>query len=728
MPAGHLSLGVNLRRSIRNVCSPHPFAKCERAENSSDERLLPFSYHRLEACEDHTPTRSAETETTQKENTQMKPLTRRGLLRAGLASGATLAAAAVHAAPAGLYKAGTYAAKAPGIAGDVLVTMTFDADRITDVVIDASSETPAIGQAAAQALKQSIIATQSAGVDAVSGATVTSRAITRAAQKCIDQAKGIIPVEVITEARPAPEDDADWLGKPPVIDEKNIVKTVDCEILVVGCGTSGMFAMASAAEKGAKVIGIDRYAVGTGVREGFAALNSRYQQKYGTKIDKFDFITIATQAAGGHVDQRLHATFADRSGEVMNWYGDRLAERGVELWHETVDSPAEARYPAIPTCHTPRWPQARWEKSDKDQKRLNGNVVLHEYAVAHGAEFHYNTKMLKLERVDGRVTGCIAQNADGQCVRYNASKGVVIATGGYCRNYKMLEALQPWNLRILGGNKSMPGAMGDGIRACLWVGAKMDETHSMAQFDRSALRPDQEPGLEAMKKTDMGTFWPGSQPFLKVNADGVRFFNESGTYEGILHADEYQKGHCHYTIFDSTWTDFVQKTCMAGCSRLHPHPNGARPIFAWEFIASTVLPKLIADGFVQQADTIEELARKLRLPPDALKATVKRYNELARKGVDEDFGKEAFRLAPLEKGPFYGVKNAGYSLCTLDGIQIDTHMNAIDTEGNRIPGLYVIGQDSGGYFANTYPNLIAGMCAGRAATWGWLVGRELAAA
>lgn len=99
------------------------------------------------------------------------------------------------------------------------------------------------------------------------------------------------------------------------------------------------------------------------------------------------------------------------------------------------------------------------------------------------------------------------------------------------------------------------------------------------------------------------------------------------------------------------------------------------------------------------------------------------------KGVDEDFGKEAFRPAPLEKRPFYGVKNAGHSLCTLDGIQIDTHMNAIDTEGIRIPGLYVIGQDSGGYFANTYPNLIAGMCAGRAATrGGWLVGRELAAA
>ena len=659
----------------------------------------------------------------------LEKLSRRSLIRAGLAGGAAFAASAAGAAaPAakGAYKAGTYTAKAAGIGGDVTVTMTFDANAITDVVIDASSETPSIGQAAAAELRKALLAAQGASVDAVSGATVTSSAVSRAAQKCIDQAQGRIPVEVIT-GKAAAEDDGDWLGTAPEIDGKSIVKTVKADIVVVGCGTSGMFAVASAAEKGAKVIGIDRFAVGTGVREGFAAIGTRYQQKWGTKIDKFDFITIATQAAGGHVDQRLLKTFAERSGEAINWYGDRLAERGVELWHETIDADQGTRYPALPTCHTPRWPQARWEKKE-GKKPFNGNSVLFDYATKHGAEFHYNTKMVKLERENGgRVTGLIAENADGEFIRYVAAKGVVIATGGYCRNYRMLEALQPWNLRILGGNKSMPGALGDGIRACLWVGAAMDETHSMAQFDRSALRPDQEPGLEAMKKTDMGTFRPGSQPWLKVNADGERFFNESGTYEGIIHSDECQKGHCHYSIFDATWTDFVQKTRMAGCSRLVPHPNGARPIFAWQFIESTILPKLIADGFVQKADTIEELAEKLRLPPAALKATVTRYNELAHKGVDEDFGKESFRLAPLEKAPYYGVKNAGYSLCTLDGIKINTHMNALDTKGDPIPGLYVIGQDSGGYFANTYPNLISGMCAGRAATWGWLVGRELAA-
>ena len=180
-------------------------------------------------------------------------LSRRQLLRAGLAGSATLAAAAVHAAPAGLYKPGTYTAKAAGIAGDVRVSMTFETDRIVDVVIDASSETPSIGQAAAEKLKKALLASQGAEIDAVSGATVTSNAVTRAARKCIEQAQGKIPVEVITEktAEEASKT-GDWLGKPPVIDEKDIVKTVKTEILVVGCGTSGMFAVASAAESGAK--------------------------------------------------------------------------------------------------------------------------------------------------------------------------------------------------------------------------------------------------------------------------------------------------------------------------------------------------------------------------------------------------------------------------------------------------------------------------------------------
>ena len=648
-------------------------------------------------------------------------LTRRAFLRTSIASGASLAAAAAGAAPAGIYKPGTYTARASGI-GEVTVTMTFDADRITDVVLDVSHETPGIGQAAAETLKKNLMAAQAAEIDGVSGATITSKAVSKAAAKCIAQAKGEIPVEVISDKKA--EDDGDWLGKAPEIAEKDIVATHETEILVIGCGTGGMFTIAAAAENGAKVIGIDRFPTGTGIRDDLGAIDSRYQKAWGTKIDKFDFITAATQYAAGHLQQDLVKLWCEQSGEAIDWYGDRLAERKVELWHESGDKVDESRYHHFPTGHSPRWRTS----DDGTGKPLDGNRILVDYAKKHGARFDYSMKMVKLEKKNGRVTGCIAENADGKYVRYNASKGVVVATGGYSLNYKMLEALQPWTLRTIGRNRSVPGAHGDGIRACLWVGAKMDETHASLKFDRCAIRPNQKPGVETAKSGDVGMFWMASQPWLKVNADGRRFINESGTYENILHADEYQKGHCHYTLFDSNWTKYVQQFKMHGCSRLVPFENGADPNIPWQVFQKKHFPVLLEKGFLMQADTIEELAEKLGLPPKALKATVTRYNQLVRDGKDTDYGKEPFRLSPLDKAPFYGAKNTGDILCTMDGIQIDVNMNAIDTEGNPIPGLYVVGNDSGGYFANTYPNLMTGMACGRTVTFGRHVGRLLAKA
>jgi uncharacterized protein with FMN-binding domain/succinate dehydrogenase/fumarate reductase flavoprotein subunit len=656
-----------------------------------------------------------------------KQLSRRAFLRTTIAGGTAMAAAAVHAAPAGIYKPGTYSAKAAGIGGDVVVTMTFDANKITDVVIDASHETPGIGQAAAPKLKEALLKMQTSEVDTISGASVTSSAVRKAAAKCIQQAKGEIPVEVITkktENADAGKDDGDWLGKPPEISEKDIVATNTTEVLVIGCGTGGMFAVASAAEAGAKVIGIDRFAVGTGIRDDLGAIDSRYQKKWGTKIDKFEMIAMATEYAGGHIEQDLVKLWCDKSGAVIDWYGDRLAERGVELWHESGDKGDVTRFKHFATGHSPRWTGS----NDGTGKPLNGNKVLHDYAVKKGARFDYNMKMVKLEKKNGRVTGCIAENGDGKYVRYVATKGTVVATGGYARNMKMMNALQPWNLHCVGRTGAMPGARGDGIRACLWVGAKMDETHCTVTFDRCALRPDQKPGQATMESGDSGFFWMGSQPWLKVNADGKRFMNESGTYAAVLHADEYNKGYAHYSLFDSNWKKYAKQFKMHGCSRMFPFENGADPNIPADVVETKMLPGLIAKGYVQKADTIEELARKLGLPPETLKDTVDHYNKLAYAGSDTDFGKEKHRLSPLDKPPFYGAKNTGWLLCTLDGIQVNTHLNAIDTEGKPIPGLYVIGNDSGAFFSNDYPNLVTGMACGRTVTFGRLVGLELAKA
>ena len=331
--------------------------------------------------------------------------------------------------------------------------------------------------------------------------------------------------------------------------------------------------------------------------------------------------------------------------------------------------------------------------------------------------------MVELVKENGRVVGVIAENDAGKYVRINASKGVIVCTGGYSLNYDMMEALQPQNLAIVGRNGSIPGATGDGIKACIWVGAKFDDTHSMMMFDRAALKPDAVPGREQTENGESGFFWMGSQPFLKVNSRGERFFNESGTYEGILHADEFNKDHCHYTIFDSDWTTYIQEFKTHGCSRMFPFPNNADPNIPYQAVENGMLPGLVENGFVFKCDTIAELAEKLGLPADQLEATVERYNELYDKGVDEDFGKEAHRMSAIRTAPFYGAKNTGYILCTMDGIQIDQNMNAVDTNNDPIPGLYVVGNDSGGYFSGTYPNLSTGAACGRTVTFGRRAGR-----
>ena len=139
------------------------------------------------------------------------------------------------------------------------------------------------------------------------------------------------------------------------------------------------------------------------------------------------------------------------------------------------------------------------------------------------------------------------------------------------------------------------------------------------------------------------------------------------------------------------------------------------------------MPMYRDQGYVVKADTIEELAEKLGLPVENFKATVDRYNELYDKQQDEDFGKEAYRLSEMRTAPFEGVRmSGGYFICTMDGIKIDTNINAVDTNGNPIEGLYVAGDCSGGYFDTSYPNLLAGAAAGRSVTFGRLAGKNAA--
>jgi hypothetical protein len=494
---------------------------------------------------------------------------------------------------------------------------------------------------------------------------------------------------------------ADWLGKEPKIAESAIKETWDTDIVVVGAGTGGMAAICSAVENGAKAILIERNETSPGIKDDIGAIGSRFQKAEGVSIDPQEMIGDMVRYAGGHIDQRLHQVWARESGAMLDWYADRLAEKGIKIWLENSAGTPGTRDKDWVTGHSPVW----------TKEIPKGNFVLQPYAEAHGAVFHYSTAMVKLEKKGGRVVGLIAQKKDGSYVRVRASKGVILSTGGYARNPDMMAALQPQTVPLY--SFSTAGAtLGDGIKAALWAGAAMDTVHTSMLFDRCAIKPGELSGPQ----TKGSLFWMGSQPFLKVNLRGERFANESGPYDYILHEASTQPGNCYCTIWDADYREDVRRFDTVGCSRLYPFGNGAPTNFTIDQIVG-MNEGLIAAGFIQKADSLEELAAKLQIPAQAFAASVARYNALAEQGRDEDFGKPAFRLSRIQKAPFYGVRNTGSMLCTLDGIRIDTDMRALDPAGNPIPGLFMCGNDSGGYYAVTYPNLSTGNACGRTMTF-----------
>ena len=660
----------------------------------------------------------------------MKKISRKGFLKLASAAAmgsvtagalaacnaASSTASSVSTSGAGIYTPGTYTATAKGMS-EISVSVTFDANAITGVELDLSGETANIGQAAKDTLVEQIIAAQTSQIDGVSGATVTSKAVQNAVADCIRQASGgaINPAEQPLEE----EASADWLGEEPVVDEADITETVECEVLVVGAGSSGCFAAAAAAEAGADTLLIDRFGhdMASGIRDTLAACGSSEQLADGADVDKQVAARYICDWSQGYARYSLAKLWADRSGETIDWYTNVLAESGISFRHE-IDEHQTSNYQYLDVGHSIQY-------TDNYTETLAMDAVL-DYAEGHGLTVRYETTMVKLEKDgSGRVTGIIAKNADDSYLRINASKGVILGCGGYSGNEEMMKALQPQSVEQTCVNYSKPGAKGDGIKACLWAGAIMDTTHTAMIFDRGAVKPDYagEPG----KASDGMMFWMGSQPFLKVNLKGERFINEYLPYDMVLHAAASQPHHTYCTIWDSKYPEDCEKFATHGCSRLYPHVNGTAPVFPMETVIG-MNEDLEEQGYIVQADTVEELAEKLGLPVDTFTATVEHYNELAANGEDTDFGKESYRLSTLTEAPFYGVRQCGgYLICTMDGIQIDDNMHALDANYQPIPGLYVIGDMSGNYFSHSYPNLMSGAAAGRSATFGRLAGQNAAA-
>lgn len=619
------------------------------------------------------------------------------------------------------YTPGTYSASAKGIASDVTVTMTFDETSITDVQIDVSGETPDIGGKIGDEMRERILAAQSCNVDGISSATITSDAVKAAAADCISQASG---ETVSVEAGAA--SGSDWLGAPPDIVEADITETLDTEVLVVGCGTGGWITAMTAAEEGAKVLVVEKRETPTGIRHDIGAIGSRLQQQTieqfpEFEIDKMEALQELVRYGSGYVDSDLIKVWINESAEMVDWLTDMFeAEGSFRMDHEggvgNLDDPGRDK--GYATGHSPN-------KTENAAEDATTETVFQAHCDELGVEWKLSTALVKLVQDDsGKVTGIIAQDQnDNHYIKVNASKGVIMCTGGYATNTEMMQALQPMTLDMKINCPLGSTCDGSGIKAMMWAGADLDPTHASMMFNRCCCLPTETAGY----KTNGKWFWFGEQPFMKVNLKGKRFCNESGPYEFMLHSMIMQPGHTYCDIFDSNSKQYAEQFDEVGCCRLFPFPNGAPSNRDFDSVWEQLTTQFVEEGYVIKADSLEELAKGLNIPVDDFVASVNRYNEFCASGVDEDYGKERHRLTPVNQAPFYGVRVGAWHLTTLNGCRINTDMQVLDSEGEPIEGLYATGDCTGGMFATTYPNLFTGLACGRTMTFGRRAAKLVAA-
>ena len=634
------------------------------------------------------------------------------------ASSAVSAASGAGSVAAGAtYIPGTYEATAAGINGDVKVTMTFTENAITDVVLDVSGETPSIGGAAAEDLKNALMEAQGADIEPVSGATITSDGVIKAAQKCIDQAKGVASIEVVNLPS---GDENDWLGTEPTIDEASITDTWDTDILIVGAGNGGMMAAAYAAKNGLNFRIIEQNSVVQDTRHWVGAVDGFGAQEHGVVTDKGKLLSEISRYASGKCDQRVVKTWLNESAEAIGFIREILEDEfGVQM---TYTYGEEARWPAENAEYNTDYLYPEIEYTYDRSTGAERNKLFEEYIENLGYSIDFNTALAKLEKDDtGRITGIIAQsNDDGHFIRINASKGVLLACGGYPGNPYMMEQLDPLGTSVTTACSYSPADKGYGIRAAIWAGANLDKEAAPMLFDRGAVAPGQDAGYVESStafggKAFPGTikqYNPGTQPFLKVNRHGERFANESCPYNDIVYAAAHQPGRVYAQIHDDNWYEDVQRFHTIGCSA---QTRNGGPDY--------VLPQMEQAeeaGCFFKADTLEELADKLGFTgtdKETFLATVERYNELYDAQEDTDFGKPAYRLSAIRKAPFYGCWLGASLLTTEQGIAINEKGQALDTNNEPMPGLYITGDMSGSFFANNYPCLMAGVAMGRTMTF-----------
>ncbi|MDR2106832.1 MAG: FAD-binding protein [Coriobacteriales bacterium] len=521
-----------------------------------------------------------------------------------------------------------------------------------------------------------------------------------------------------------------FLSPPAAIDEGTVTQTIECEVCVVGLGIAGVCALRSAAEEGASVVGIDK-GTDLGFRSGeFGTFGSkRIHEALGIpQPSTQEAVNELMKVMGNRPNALLLNHWIGHSGEDLDWYIEPVDYELLENDHQNPrgDKEMVVLPERFPVNENYNWRTENYPCFPGMVHLLpdHGPALRASFAIAQGlgARAFFNTRGQQLIKEGDRIIGVFATDENGEVIRINASKGVVLSCGDMSSDTEMLEYYCPPAMSYAPffstvdreGNRVNTG---DGHKMALWAGAVMEE------------------GPYAPMTHSLGCNSIGIDPFLMVNINGVRFANEDVGAQELQNQIKRQPGQNTWQIFDAKWPEQLSAMpqCFGGVTHFVPDEQYDEyehivNHFAGGYASPRYFQGEIDAGTIIEAQSIEELAEKTKLPKDALAATIKRYNELAAKGVDEDFCKVSSRLFPVETPPFYAV-NFGDSgmLVVIGGIDCDESLRALGPDKKVVDGLYVAGNTQGGRFLVDYPVTVAGASHSMAMSFGRLAGKSAAA-
>ncbi|RVU71155.1 MULTISPECIES: flavocytochrome c [Lactobacillus] len=579
-------------------------------------------------------------------------------------------------------KSGKYSVEAKGHNGNFKLNVSISDNQITDIQV-AGGETEGISDAAVQRLPKEIIDGQTLNVDAISGASLTSYGIIDGVGQAIKQAGG---------------DPQEFKNRPKFKEDKTKSKEINVDVAVVGAGGAGYAAAVRALQHNLKVALLEKAPSvgGNTMRSGgfMNAADPEWQNKFDALPGENITLENLMKMNVNEIDPEYQDDFVEMQKQIKNYLdsskkylfdsvlfhriqtylgGKRTDLKGTQIY---------GRYDLVKTLTDNDLASVKWLASigvDFDKSAVTMPVgalwrrahkpteadgfgyikALKQYFDEQGGQTFTDTRVKDLIIEDGKVVGVKADN-----LTVNA-KAVILTAGGYGANTKMLQKYNTYWEKIDDDLKTTnaPYITGDGINLGIEAGA------DLVGMGFTQMMPVADP------KT--GEYNTGLQvppaDFVMVNQEGKRFVNEYAGRDTLSKA-AIKNGGLFYLVADEKIKNLAYNT------------------------NEDKIKNEIANGQLYKADTLEELAEKIKIDPETLVQTINQYNQYVDQGNDPDFHKDVFDLK-VEQGPFYATPRKPAMHHTMGGLKIDKNAHVLNKDNEIISGLYSAGENAGGLHA-----------------------------